>query len=373
MRQRTSHRYPTSMRSPPPDPARVCSCSPSFRTSARPPTAGDTTVPRRSSPTTAPESSAQASATGQPSSTYAAPSARRRSPAPPPTPGTASNGSRTISSEFRALAPAHRSAPSTSRHRAAHLRPARARLAATPALVLNTSTPGTRPAHASTEPSTLAACGRSTAHGARVSLGCPLSDEPAPGPITASCRALTIRAVAVGGLSSPPGCGWCGSVLPDLRRPAGLRPPVGAPLASSAPPRRLAAVKGCVSHTTNHPQGGKHHEQHQHHRPPHHRPRAPRTPKRRTRLQAATRGRRSRPGRRDRLRKRHLLRQAGEAAARVLTKGWLVAVHGRLDYHEWETDDGTKRHDYQVDRQRRVPRHRVLRAQSPRCPRTAAA
>ena len=38
----------------------------------------------------------------------------------------------------------------------------------------------------------------------------------------------------------------------------------------------------------------------------------------------------------------------GEAAARVLTKGWLVAVNGRLEYHEWETDDGTKRHDYQA-------------------------
>lgn len=38
----------------------------------------------------------------------------------------------------------------------------------------------------------------------------------------------------------------------------------------------------------------------------------------------------------------------GEAAARVLTKGWLVAVNGRLEYHEWETDDGTKRHDYEA-------------------------
>ena len=38
----------------------------------------------------------------------------------------------------------------------------------------------------------------------------------------------------------------------------------------------------------------------------------------------------------------------GEAAARVLAKGWLVAVAGRLSYHEWETDDGSKRHDYEV-------------------------
>ena len=38
----------------------------------------------------------------------------------------------------------------------------------------------------------------------------------------------------------------------------------------------------------------------------------------------------------------------GEAAARVLTKGWLVAVDGRLQYGEWETDDGSKRHDYEI-------------------------
>ena len=33
----------------------------------------------------------------------------------------------------------------------------------------------------------------------------------------------------------------------------------------------------------------------------------------------------------------------GEAAARVLTKGWLVAVSGRLDYHQWVADDGSNR------------------------------
>ena len=37
----------------------------------------------------------------------------------------------------------------------------------------------------------------------------------------------------------------------------------------------------------------------------------------------------------------------GEAAAKVLTKGWLVAVDGRLEYGEWEAD-GAKRHDYTV-------------------------
>ena len=38
----------------------------------------------------------------------------------------------------------------------------------------------------------------------------------------------------------------------------------------------------------------------------------------------------------------------GQAAARVLAKGWLVAVAGRLAYRAWETDDGSKRHDYEV-------------------------
>jgi single-stranded DNA-binding protein len=37
-----------------------------------------------------------------------------------------------------------------------------------------------------------------------------------------------------------------------------------------------------------------------------------------------------------------------EAAARVLSKGWLVAVAGRLVYDEWETAGGVKRHDYEV-------------------------
>jgi single-strand DNA-binding protein len=38
----------------------------------------------------------------------------------------------------------------------------------------------------------------------------------------------------------------------------------------------------------------------------------------------------------------------GDAAARVLAKGWLVAVAGRLSYRAWEADDGSKRHDYEV-------------------------
>jgi len=37
----------------------------------------------------------------------------------------------------------------------------------------------------------------------------------------------------------------------------------------------------------------------------------------------------------------------GEAAAKHLSKGWLVAVDGRLEFGEWDTPDG-KRHDYSV-------------------------
>ncbi len=40
--------------------------------------------------------------------------------------------------------------------------------------------------------------------------------------------------------------------------------------------------------------------------------------------------------------------KAGEACAEYLAKGWLVAVDGRLEYGEWETDGGEKRHDYSV-------------------------
>jgi single-strand DNA-binding protein len=37
----------------------------------------------------------------------------------------------------------------------------------------------------------------------------------------------------------------------------------------------------------------------------------------------------------------------GEAAAEVLSTDWLVAVDGRLEYHEWE-QDGKTRHDYEM-------------------------
>jgi single-strand DNA-binding protein len=39
--------------------------------------------------------------------------------------------------------------------------------------------------------------------------------------------------------------------------------------------------------------------------------------------------------------------KAGEACAEYLAKGWLVAVDGRLEYGEWDSE-GTKRHDYTV-------------------------
>jgi len=39
--------------------------------------------------------------------------------------------------------------------------------------------------------------------------------------------------------------------------------------------------------------------------------------------------------------------EPGAAAAKILSTGSLVAVDGRLEYHEWE-QDGKTRHDYQV-------------------------
>jgi single-strand DNA-binding protein len=38
---------------------------------------------------------------------------------------------------------------------------------------------------------------------------------------------------------------------------------------------------------------------------------------------------------------------SAEAAAKYLAKGWLVAVDGRLEYGEWDSE-GAKRHDYSV-------------------------
>ncbi|HTC59554.1 MAG TPA: single-stranded DNA-binding protein [Solirubrobacteraceae bacterium] len=39
---------------------------------------------------------------------------------------------------------------------------------------------------------------------------------------------------------------------------------------------------------------------------------------------------------------------AGEAAARELSKGWLVAASGRLKYREWDVKGDYNRHDYEV-------------------------
>jgi single-strand DNA-binding protein len=38
----------------------------------------------------------------------------------------------------------------------------------------------------------------------------------------------------------------------------------------------------------------------------------------------------------------------GEAAARVLSKGWLVLADGRLQYHDWETQEGAKRRSWEL-------------------------
>ena len=38
----------------------------------------------------------------------------------------------------------------------------------------------------------------------------------------------------------------------------------------------------------------------------------------------------------------------GEAAGRVLSKGWLVGVDGRLEHRTWEGKDGRKHEGYQV-------------------------
>jgi single-strand DNA-binding protein len=40
--------------------------------------------------------------------------------------------------------------------------------------------------------------------------------------------------------------------------------------------------------------------------------------------------------------------KAAEACAEYLSKGWLVAVDGRIEFGQWETDAGEKRHDYAV-------------------------
>jgi single-strand DNA-binding protein len=40
--------------------------------------------------------------------------------------------------------------------------------------------------------------------------------------------------------------------------------------------------------------------------------------------------------------------RSGAAAGRILTRGWLVAVDGRLRYREWEASDGSKRNGLSI-------------------------
>jgi len=40
--------------------------------------------------------------------------------------------------------------------------------------------------------------------------------------------------------------------------------------------------------------------------------------------------------------------RSGAAAGRVLTRGWLVGVSGRLRYREWQAADGTKRNGLSI-------------------------
>lgn len=40
--------------------------------------------------------------------------------------------------------------------------------------------------------------------------------------------------------------------------------------------------------------------------------------------------------------------KSASAAAQMLTTGWLVAVTGRLEYHDWETDSGDKRREWEI-------------------------
>ena len=86
-------------------------------------------------------------------------------------------------------------------------------------------------------------------------------------------------------------------------------------------------------------------------------------------LPAASGGRRDGPWSGGRLHQRECLRQGRRGLPpSTLAKGWLVAVDGRLEYGEWETDGGEKRHDYYGRRERRVPDRPRNRPRSPRPP-----
>src|SRR4030081_2413688 len=40
--------------------------------------------------------------------------------------------------------------------------------------------------------------------------------------------------------------------------------------------------------------------------------------------------------------------KSASAAAQMLTTGWLVAVNGRLEYHDWETETSEKRREWEI-------------------------
>jgi single-stranded DNA-binding protein len=40
--------------------------------------------------------------------------------------------------------------------------------------------------------------------------------------------------------------------------------------------------------------------------------------------------------------------KSASAAAQMLTTGWLVAVSGRLECHDWETAEGLQRRDWEI-------------------------
>jgi len=53
-------------------------------------------------------------------------------------------------------------------------------------------------------------------------------------------------------------------------------------------------------------------------------------------------------GREAELFRRHRLGQPGESCAQYLSKGRPVGVDGRLDWREWEAQDGTKRQAVEI-------------------------
>ena len=129
-------------------------------------------------------------------------------------------------------------------------------------------------------------------------------------------------------------------------------PSGGFPLASwlGSASRSAAHHRPCQT-TTNHHRKDPSDEQHHAHRPAHPGPRAAHTPQRivgsagcASPSPAWAAAAADEPG----YINVSAFGNPGEAAARVLSKGWLVAVDGRLQYGEWQTEDNGKRHDYEI-------------------------